>query len=117
MPGAGSGSAGLTIVEHTGNDALTEDQAGMLHTNRGATGMITLTLPASATEGIVFRFAVQEVQSLAIDPGTATIRDDCGQTADKYKWANAIGECIEFVADSNGDWITISKRGTWLEEA
>jgi hypothetical protein len=78
--------------------------------------MVTLTLPASPTEGITFRFAVQAVQSLAVDPGTATIRDDSGQTADKHKWANAIGECIEFVADSNGDWLTISKRGSWLQE-
>jgi hypothetical protein len=116
MPGAGSAGSTLTIVDHTGDATLTENQSGMVHTNRGATGMITLTLPASATEGITFRFAVQAVQSLAVDPGTATIRCDSGQTADKHKWANAIGECIELVADSNGDWITISKRGTWLEE-
>ena len=115
MPGVGAG-ASITIVNHTADATLTEGQSGMVHTNRGATGMITLTLPANATEGITFRFAVQAVQSLAVDPGAATIRDDCGQTADKYKWANAIGECIEFVADSNGNWITISKRGTWLEE-
>jgi hypothetical protein len=115
MPGVAAGTS-LTIVNHTANATLTENQSGMVHTNRGATGMITLTLPANPTEGITFRFAVQAVQSLAVDPGAATIRDDCGQTAGKYKWANAIGECIEFVADSNGDWLTISKRGTWLQE-
>ena len=115
MPGVGSG-ASLTIVNHTADATLTEGQSGMVHTNRGATGMVTLTLPANPTEGITFRFAVQEVQSLVVDPGTATIRDDSGQTAGKHKWANAIGECIEFVADSNGDWLTISKRGTWLQE-
>ena len=115
MPGAAAGSS-LTIVNHTADVTLTEGQAGMVHTNRGATEMITFTLPASATEGTVFRFAVQEVQMLAVDPGTATIRDDSGQTADEYKWANAIGECTEIVADSNGDWLTISKRGTWLQE-
>ena len=115
MP-SGGGSATLTVVNHTADATLTEDQSGMVHTNRGATSMITLTLPTNATEGTVFRFAVQEVQSLTVDPGTANIRDDGGQTPDKYIWANAIGECIMIVSDSNGDWITLSKRGTWLQE-
>ena len=51
------------------------------------------------------------------NPGTATLRDDNGQTADKYKSANAVGECLSLVADSNGDWSTIAKNGTWTEEA
>ena len=113
MPG---GSSSFTIVNHTADATLTEAQAGMVHTNRGATSMITLTLPAAAEEGTVFRFAVQEAQSFVIDPGAATIRDDSGQTPDKHIWANAIGECIMIVSDSNGDWMTLSKRGTWLQE-
>ena len=56
-------------------------------------------------------------QELRVDPGTATIRDDSGQTADKYKSADAIGECLTIVADSNGDWAVIAKSGTWTEEA
>lgn len=112
------GSAGsVTIEAHTANDTLTESESGSVHTNRGATGAVTLTLPANASAGISFAFAVQEAQSLSIDPGSKTIRDDCGQTAGKYKWANAIGECFELVTDSNGDWVTVSKRGVWLEEA
>ena len=113
---SGGGAAGLAIVNHTADATLTEAQAGMVHTNRGATSMVTLTLPASPAEGTVFRFAVQEVQSLVVDPGTAAIRDDSGQTPDKHIWANAIGECIMIVSDSNGDWFTLSKRGTWLQE-
>jgi len=115
MPGGG-GSASLVIINHTADATLTEDQAGMVHTNCGATSMITLTLPTSPFEGTVFRFAVQEVQSFVVDPGPANIRDDSGQTPDKHIWANAIGECIMIVSDSNGDWITLSKRGTWLQE-
>ena len=113
MPG---GSSTLSIVNHTADATLTEAQAGMVHTNRGATGMLTVTLPTNPAEGTVFRFAVQELQSFVIDPGTAAIRDDGGQTPDKHIWANAIGECIMIVSDSNGDWITLSKRGTWLQE-
>ena len=57
------------------------------------------------------------MQELRVDPGAATIRGDSGQTADKYKAADAIGECLTVVADSNGDWATIAKNGTWTEEA
>ena len=106
----------LTIEAHTSDDTLKENESGSAHTNLGAAGAITLTLPSSATKGTNYHFAVQAAQELRIDPGAATIRDDSGQTADKYKTANAIGECIHIVADANGDWETISKYGTWTEE-
>lgn len=107
----------LTIEAHTSNDALLQNESGSVHTNLGATSAVTLTLPASPAKGIHYHFAVQAAQELRVDPGAATIRDDSGQTADKYKTANAIGECIHLVADANGDWETISKYGTWTEEA
>lgn len=107
----------LTIEAHTSNDTLKENESGSVHSNLGATGTVTLTLPTSPTKGIHYYFAVQAAQELRIDPGAKTIRDDCGQTADKYKVADAIGECIHLVSDSNGNWQTISKYGTWTEEA
>ena len=110
-------SAKPAVEAHTGDDSLLENESGSVHTNLGATGAVTLTLPGSATKGTHYKFAVQATQELRIDPGTATIRDDSGQTANKYKTANAIGECIEIIADANGDWATISKYGTWTEEA
>ena len=113
----GAGGVKKTIEEHTSNDTLTIAESGSVHSNLGATGIVTLTLPASAPAGTVFSFAVQAAYELRIDPGTATIRDDSGQTADKYKSANAVGECLSLVADSNGDWSTIAKNGTWTEEA
>ena len=112
-----AGGVKKTIEAHTANDTLTEAESGSVHTNLGAGGAVTLTLPGSASEGVVFTFAVQAAQELRIDPGTATIRDDSGQTADKYKSADAIGECISLAADGNGDWVTIAKSGTWTEEA
>jgi hypothetical protein len=65
----------------------------------------------------VFSFAVQSAQQLQVEPGAATIRDDSGQTAGKYKYAGAIGACLTLIADANGDWATIAKNGTWTEEA
>jgi len=111
-----AGGVKKMVEAHTADDTLTAAESGSVHTNLGATGTVTLTLPASAPQGTVFTFAVQAAQELRVDPGTATIRDDSGQTADKYKSADAIGECLTLIADSNGDWATIAKNGTWTEE-
>jgi hypothetical protein len=112
----GAGGIKKTVEAHTGNDTLTAAESGSVHTNLGAAGTITLTLPASAPAGTVFTFAVQAAYELRVDPGVKAIRDDSGQTADKYKKANAIGACISIAADSNGNWATIAKNGTWTEE-
>jgi len=112
-----AGGIKKTIEAHTADDTLTVSESGSVHSNLGATGTVKLTLPASASSGTVFTFAVQAAQQLRIDPGTAAIRDDSGQTADKYKYANTIGACITLVADSNGNWATIAKYGTWTQEA
>ena len=114
MPSAGGSSV---IEAHTSNDTLTESESGSVHTNLGATGLVTLTLPASAAAGTRFTFAVQAVQQFRVNPGTAASRDNSGQTPDTYKWADAIGESITLVADSNGDWVTTAKNGTWSQEA
>jgi len=113
----GAGGIKKTVEAHSSDDTLTTAESGSVHTNLGATGTVTLILPSSAPAGTVFTFAVQAAQELRIDPGTATIKDDSGQTAGKYKWADAIGECITLVADSNGNWVTTGKNGTWTEEA
>ena len=112
-----AGGVKKTIEAHTSDDTLTAAESGSVHTNLGATGTVTLTLPASAPVGTVFTFAIQAAQELRVDPGTAAIRDDSGQTVDKYKSADAIGECLSLAADSNGDWVTTAKNGTWTEEA
>lgn len=111
-----SGGGSVVIEAHTSDDTLTEAESGSVHSNRGATGIVTITLPAAASAGTVFTFCVQEAQQFRVDPGTATIRDTSGQTADKYKWADAVGECITLIADSNSDWAVTSKGGFWSEE-
>jgi hypothetical protein len=113
----GAGGIQKTIEAHTSDDTLAEVESGSVHTNLGATATVTLTLPASAAAGTAFSFSVQAAQVLRIDPGTAAIRDDSGQTTDKYKSASAIGASLSLVADENGDWATIAKNGTWTEVA
>ena len=111
-----AGGVKKTIEAHTADDALAVEESGSVHTNLGATATVTLTLPASAPEDTMFTFAVQATQELRVDPAAAAIRDDSGQTSGKYKAADAVGECLTLVADSNGDWMTVAKNGTWTEE-
>ena len=113
----GAGGIKKSIEAHTDDDTLTASESGSVHTNLGASATVTLTLPTSAPAGTVFSFAVQAAQQLHIDPGTAAIRDDSGQTADKYKSANTIGASLTIISDSAGNWATIAKNGTWSEEA
>jgi len=113
----GAGGVQKTVEAHTSDDTLTAAESGSVHSNLGATGTVTLSLPVSAPVGTEFAFAVQVAQELRVDPGSAAIRDDSGQTVDKYKSASVIGSSLCLVADSNGDWVTIAKNGTWTEEA
>jgi hypothetical protein len=101
---------------HTSDDTLAASESDSVHTNLGATQTVTLTLPASPSAGTQLTFAVQAAYELRIDPGTAAIRDDSGQTADKFKSASAVGSSLTLVADVNGDWATVAKNGTWTEE-
>jgi hypothetical protein len=112
-----AGGIRQTIESHASDDTLAVAESGSTHTNDAATETITLTLPGDAPAGVTFTFAVQAAQELRVDPGTATIRDDSGQTAGKYKSAAAIGACLTLTADANGDWVTVAKHGTWSEES
>jgi hypothetical protein len=112
-----AGGIRKSVEAHTSNDVLTAAESGSVHTNLGAGAVVTLTLPAAATPGTVFTFAVQSAHELRVSPGAAAIRDDSGQTAGKYKSAGAIGAGLTLVADANGDWATIAKNGTWTQES
>jgi len=111
-----AGGLHRTVEAHTEDDTLLASESGSVHTNLGATGTVTLTLPAAATEGTEFTFAVQAPYELRVAPGAAAIRDDSGDTAGKYKAADAVGESLTLVADANGDWVTVAKNGTWTQE-
>lgn len=112
---------GLQDVEaHTASDTLTTIENGTAHTNTGAAGAITLTLPA-ATVGLRFTFGVGVAQELRIDPnGTETISDSATGVpgaAGKYIGADAIGETLDIVCLKAGNWNVVGKTGTWSFEA
>lgn len=108
-----------TIIEHhTAADTLTKEESNSVHTNLGATGAVTLTLPQDAFTGCSFTFVVMAAQQLRIDPGAAGAIYIGGakQTDDKYIWADDEAESVELVADGNYDWIAIGAVGTWTVE-
>ena len=79
----GAGGLRKIIESHTSDDTLVKSESGSIHTNLGAVSTVTLTLPESVESGTVFNFAVQATYELRIDPGSAAIRDDSGQTSGK----------------------------------
>ena len=107
------------ITHHTGNATLTQAQSGSVHTNLGASGAVTLTLPQTVTAGSWFEFAVMAAQELRIDPGAAggIYINGAKQADNMYISANDEGESTKLVADGNGDWASMYTIGTWTVEA
>jgi hypothetical protein len=116
LNGRGIGS----VEAHTANDTLTDAENGTIHTNTGAAGTITLTLPA-ATVGKRFTFAVGAAQQLRIDPnGTETISlpsSGVPGAAGKYLVADAVGETVQLACVVAGNWAVLGYTGTWTAEA
>ena len=107
-----------TVEHHTAIDTLTKAETGSVHTNLGATGAITITLPQDATSGCQFDFVVMAAQELRIDPGAAgaIYINGAKQTDDYYISADDEGESVKLVADGNGDWVSLYTTGTWTVE-
>lgn len=109
-----------TTEAHTANDTLTASETGSTHTNNGAAGAITLTLPA-AVVGLEFYFQVLAAQELRIDPnGTETISlpsSGVAGAAGKYLTADAVGESLHLLCCKAGTWAVMGFTGTWAHEA
>jgi hypothetical protein len=115
-----NGRALLSVEAHTAGDTLTATESGSAHTNTGASGAVTLVLPA-ATAGLRFIFYVNAAQELRIDPnGTETISlpsTGVPGAAGKYLTANAVGESVELACMVAGSWAVLGYTGTWTAEA
>lgn len=112
---------GLIDVEaHTANDTLTAEENGTAHTNTGAAGAVTLTLPA-AVVGLHFYFGVGAAQALRIDPnGSETISlpsNGVPGAAGKYLEADAVGESVHLMCLKAGNWSAMAAHGTWTAES
>lgn len=111
-----SGRGLVEVEHHTAADTLTVHETGTLHTNKGATGEVILTLPA-ATVGLHYKFAVLAAQTLTIEPnGTNQIAlpsSGVPGSAGVNLGANAIAETLELVCVDTGVWAVFGFTGTW----
>lgn len=115
-----SGRGLIDVEAHTANDTLTANENGTCHSNKGAAGTITLTLPA-AVLGLHYYFYVGAAQQLRIDPnGTETISlpsTGVAGAAGKYLVADAVGETVHLMCCEAGTWAVMGFTGTWTAEA
>lgn len=106
------------VFAHTANKTLRTEHSGSVHTNLGATGGVTLTLPQNAVKGNYFTFVVAAAQTLTIDPGAAGgIYLGGAKLADDTALASShIGATVTLTCDGNNDWVVtgLSERGHWL---
>ncbi|GAI24889.1 unnamed protein product, partial [marine sediment metagenome] len=107
--------AHLGQKHHTADATLSAALSNTLHTNLGATGDITLTLPQNPSAGCYFHFTVMAAHQLRIDPGAAggIYINGAKQTDNKYIWAADEGASVMLIADGNGDWAALYSVGTW----
>jgi hypothetical protein len=95
----------INVEAHTASDTLTTTENGTAHTNTGAAGAITLSLPA-ATPGLPNGSETISLPSNGV-PGAAG----------KYLVADAVGETVHLVCLKAGSWSVIGHTGTWSAEA
>lgn len=112
----------LQVTAHTTNATLTAEDTGTWHSNAGASGNITISLPAAsaANVGVRYGFTLAAAQQLRIDPnGTETISlpsTGAPSGAGKYIVADAVGENVEIACLAVGNWSVLSYTGTWTAE-
>jgi hypothetical protein len=115
------GQLAPTVEAHTADDTLVASEMyGSIHTNEGAAGTITLTLPP-ATVGMHFKVVVEEAQEIRVDPsGVETIAlpiDGTQGAAGKWLMANAPSERCDFLCAVAGTWSTLATPAIWTAEA
>ncbi len=105
--------------KHTAGDTLAAAESGSQHSNTGASGTVTLVLPA-AVAGLEFWFYVGAAFELRLDPnGSETIAlpsTGVQGAAGKYLVADAVGEYVRLICETAGTWLASPYAGTWTAE-
>ncbi len=101
------------LEHHTANFTLTAAHTGTVHTNLGASGAITATLPATPPTGTEFKFVCMAAQELRMEPGAAggIYVKGAKQADDKYVSVTDVGDFVHLIADGNGDWVAVASIG------
>lgn len=101
------------LEHHSSNFTLTAAKSGTVHTNLGAGGAITATLPLNPPAGTAFQFVCMADQELRLAPGTAggIYIKGAKQADNKYVSVTDIGDFVHLIADGNGDWVAAASIG------
>ena len=104
------------LVIGTAARTLTTAENGKRFSSKGATGTVTLTLPA-ATVGLRYSVYVGAVQELRLDPNASEVMQlpstGANQAGGAYLTANAVGETLEIGCCEAGVWSVFASVGTW----
>lgn len=112
-------SAKATVEANTANATLAAANFGKIQTNTGASGTITLTLPAASTVGgCAVRVAVTAAQIIQLIPASGEkIYLNGSGVADKYaQIAGVIGNFIEVYSDGV-DYVVTDYAGIATKQA
>lgn len=105
------------VAVTTSTRTVTAEETGTTFTNEGASGTVTLNLPA-ATVGLHYHGVVNAAQSLRFDPngseimGHMTAGSSAG-TAGQYTGSSTVGAAIHIKCIKAGYWEVVSAKGTW----
>lgn len=113
-------SFGIANSNQTGDATEATAQTSRIVTNIGSSGTITRTLPTGfAFPGLYYRYAVVEANEMRIDPqaGDKIIDPDLPGLVDgEYMSSSTPGATLTVMSISTGDFVVLSKVGTWAEE-
>lgn len=100
---------------HTAGETLTEDDFGKLHTNSGASGSVTLVLPAPKKGAFIAFAKATPGQTLVISSDGTSIYASTGMTAGVILTNTITTEYgyTELLSDGVA-WFQTSARGTWV---
>lgn len=121
-PGVAFAAGTLAIQaseDFTGADTLTAGESGKLCTNLGASGTVTLTLPAAAAARTTFLFLCKVGFTFRIKPNTndAFRFNGALRTDNKYLELGRVGDFLLIAADAAGNWDVLAFRGRFTLES
>lgn len=102
------------VVAKTADYTVLTGDHGTLFTNRGATGAVNFTLPATAAKGLRFGFFVVANQNLVVTAGTAdtmvAFNDAAADSVAYQTSSEKVGGMFEVIGDGTG-WLVLPRLG------
>lgn len=108
----------VIVEDHTATDQLEHKESGSVHTNKGATGSITINMPSFSLAGTTFTICVVEAYEIKLHPtGNILLFDSGSVSINKDIYSGTIGDSVTIVMNEDGNWMVAALRGSWVQEA